>query len=100
MASTWLVYLFAYVERFNGGVKDCLRLSLLLMFLHPLKALTVLALLLLGGALVITVPGLLTLVPGISAWLCDIVVDSAFAPHLREEDRQRMEDEQRKLSEE
>ena len=100
IAATWLVYLFAYVERFTGGVKDSLRLSLLLMFLHPLKALTILALLLLGGALVITVPGLLTIVPGISAWLCDIVVDSAFAPHLREEDRQRMEDEQRKLSEE
>lgn len=100
IAATWLVYLFAYVERFTGSVKDSLRLSLLLMFLHPLKALTILALLLLGGALVITVPGLLTIVPGISAWLCDIVVDSAFAPHLREEDRQRMEDEQRKLSEE
>lgn len=98
--ATWLAYLFAYVERFTGGVKDSLRLSLVLMFLHPLKALTVLALLLLGAALILTIPGLLAIVPGIGCWLCDIVIDSVFSLHLREEDRQRLEEEQRKLSEE
>jgi uncharacterized membrane protein YesL len=98
IVATWLAYLFAYVERFTGGVKDSLRLSLVMMFLHPLKALTVLALVLLGGAAILMIPGLLAIVPGIGCWLCDIVIDSAFAPHLREEDRQRLEEQRREQS--
>ena len=98
IVAAWLAYLFAYVERFTGGVKDSLRLSLVLMFLHPLKALTVLALLLLGAALILTIPGLLAIVPGIGCWLCDIVIDSVFSLHLREEDRQRLEEQQREQS--
>lgn len=97
---TWLAYLFAYVERFTGGVKDSLRLSLVMMFLHPVKAITVLALVLGGAALILLIPGVLVIVPGIGCWLCDIVIESVFALHLREEDRQRLEEEQRKLSEE
>ena len=100
IVATWLAYLFAYVERFTGGVKDSLRFSVILLFLHPVKAITILALLLLSGAAILMIPGVLLIVPGIACWLCDIVIDSAFAPHLREEDRQRLEEEQRKLSEE
>jgi uncharacterized membrane protein YesL len=100
IVATWLAYLFAYVERFTGGVKDSLRFSVILLFLHPVKAITILALLLLSGAAILMIPGLLAIVPGIACWLCDIVIDSVFAPHLREEDRQRLEEEQRKLSEE
>jgi uncharacterized membrane protein YesL len=94
--ATWLTYLFAYVERFTGGVKDTMRFSFLMMILHPVKSLTILALVLGSGALVILAPGLLTIVPAACCWLCDIVVASVFVLHLREEDRQRLEESRQK----
>ncbi len=97
--ATWLTYLFAYAERFTGGVKDTMRLSLLMMVLHPVKSLTVLALVLGSGALILLAPGLLTIVPAACCWLCDIVVASVFVLHMREEDRQRLEDSRKKSAE-
>lgn len=97
--ATWLTYLFAYIERFTGGVKDTLRFSLLMMILHPVKSLTILALVLGSGALVILAPGLLAIVPAACCWLCDIVVASVFVLHLREEDRQRLEESRRESAE-
>ena len=97
--ATWLIYLFAYIERFTGGVKDTLRYSLLMMILHPVKSLTILALVLGSGALVILAPGLLAIVPAACCWLCDIVAASVFVLHLREEDRQRLEESRRKSAE-
>lgn len=94
--ATWLTYLFAYTERFTGGVKDTMRFSFLMMILHPVKSLTILALVLGSGALVILAPGLLTIVPAACCWLCDIVVASVFVQHLREEDRQRLEESRQK----
>jgi uncharacterized membrane protein YesL len=93
--ATWLAYQFAYIERFTGGVKDTLRFTLLMMILHPLKSLTVLALVLGSGALIILAPGLLTIVPAACCWLCDIVIASVYVLHLREEDRQRLEESRR-----
>lgn len=98
--ATWLAYLFSYAERFTGGVKDTLRFSLLMLILHPVKALTVLALLLLSAALIVLVPGMLIIVPALCCWLCDIVTASVFVLHLRQEDRQRLENSQRESSEE
>lgn len=97
--ATWLTYLFAYIDRFTGGVKDTMRFSLLMMILHPVKSLTILALVLLSGALIILVPGLLTIVPAACCWLCDIVAASVFVLHLREEDRQRLEESRRESAE-
>lgn len=97
--ATWLTYLFAYIDRFTGGVKDTMRFSLLMMILHPVKSLTILALVLLSGALIILAPGLLTIVPAACCWLCDIVAASVFVLHLREEDRQRLEESRRESAE-
>jgi polyferredoxin len=62
------------------------------MALHPVKSFTVMALVLGSMALILLVPGLLTLVPAVCCWFCDIVVASVFVLHLREEDRQRLEE--------
>jgi uncharacterized membrane protein YesL len=97
--ATWLTYVFAYTERFTGGVKDTMRFSLLMMILHPVKSLTVLALVLGSGALIMLAPGFLSIVPAACCWLCDIVVASVFMLHLREEDRQRLEDSRQKSAE-
>ena len=91
LLATWASYLFAYAERFTGGVKDVLRMSFMLMVLHPVKAVTVLVILLAGTALAVIGPGLLAIVPAAVCWLCDIVIASAFAPHLRPEDRERLQ---------
>lgn len=93
--AAWLAYLFAYAERFTGGVKDTLRFSLLMMILHPVKSLTVLALVLGSAALIIMAPGLLTIVPAVCCWLCDILTASVFVLHLRDEDRERLENSRR-----
>jgi uncharacterized membrane protein YesL len=76
-----------------------MRFSLLMMILHPVKSLTVLALVLGSGALIMLAPGFLTIVPAACCWLCDIVVASVFMLHLREEDRQRLEDSRQKSAE-
>jgi uncharacterized membrane protein YesL len=73
-----------------------MRFSFLMMILHPVKSLTILALVLGSGALVILAPGLLAIVPAACCWLCDIVVASVFVLHLREEDRQRLEESRQK----
>lgn len=99
LVATWCVYLFTYAERFTGGVKDTLRVSVLLMLLHPLKSLVMMALLMGSAALIILAPGLLTIVPAACCWLCDILAASVFALHLREEDRQRLEDSRRESAE-
>lgn len=97
--ATWLAYLFAYTERFTGGVKDTLRLSLLMMSLHPVKSIIVLAFLLGSAALIILAPGLLTIVPAACCWLCDLVTASVFVLHLRDEDRERLENSRRESAE-
>lgn len=92
IALTWMAYLFCYAERFTGSVKDVLRFSFLMMVLHPVKAITVLVILLGGAALVLLAPGLLVILPAAVCWLCDVVIAGVFAAHLRPEDRQRLED--------
>lgn len=91
IALTWMTYIFSYAERFNGTVKDVLWFSLLMMILHPIKAFVVLALLLGATALVVLAPGFLMIVPAAVCWLCDSVIASVFALHLREEDREQLD---------
>ena len=92
VAATWMAYLFAYAERFSGSVKDVLRLSFVLMVLHPVKAVTTMVIVLGAAALVVLQPGFLMIVPAAACWLCDIVIASVFAVHLRPEDRERLEE--------
>lgn len=99
VAFTWAVYLFAYAERFTGGVKDVLRFSFMLMIVHPVKAITVLVILLVGAGLVMQGPSLLMIMPAAICWLCDIVIASVFAAHLRSEDRERLENSRQKSAE-
>ena len=72
-------------------------LSILLMVLHPVKAVTVLLVLLAGAALVTIGPVALSIVPALACWLCDIVIAGVFSQHLREEDRQRLEEKQKAM---
>ena len=99
VVATWMAYLFSYAERFDGSVKDVLKLSFMLMVLHPVKAVTVLLILLAGAALVAIGPVALSIVPALCCWLCDILIASVFSQHLREEDRQKLEEKQQAMEE-
>lgn len=99
IAATWMSYLFSYAERFNGSVKDVLKLSFLLMMLHPVKAVTVLVILFAGAALVVIGPVALSIVPALVCWLCDVVIADVFSQHLREEDKQKLEDKRKAVEE-
>ena len=92
VVATWIAYLFSYAQQFTGSVKDVLRLSFMLMILHPIKSITVLLILFAGTAMVVLQPGFLMIVPAVTCWLCDVVIDSVFALHLREEDRTQWEE--------
>ena len=99
IVATWITYLFSYAERFDGGVKDTLKLSFLMMVLHPIKSITILIILVASAALIILFPGFLTIVPAVCCWLCDVLTASVFVLHLREEDRQRLEDSRKESAE-
>lgn len=97
VVAAWMAYLFSYADRFDGNVKDVLKYSFLLMILHPVKAVTVLLILLAGAALVAIGPVALSIVPALVCWLCDVVITGVFSQHLREEDRQRLEAERKAM---
>ncbi|MBE6977051.1 MAG: DUF624 domain-containing protein [Ruminococcaceae bacterium] len=97
VVATWMAYLFCYAERFDGNTKDVLKLSFLLMVLHPVKAVLVLLILLAGAALVVIGPVALSIVPALACWLCDFVIAGVFSQHLREEDRQRLEEKRKAM---
>ena len=79
---TWVAYLFAYAARFNGSVKDVLRISFLLMAAHPLKALVIFALTGAGILLSMMVPGLLSILPAGVCLLASLILENIFALHL------------------
>lgn len=86
VAVTWTAYLFAYAARFNGSVKDVLRFSLLLMALHPIRALQVFFPLLCSGMLLLVAPGMLSVIPADICWLNSMTLERVFMLHMSPED--------------
>jgi uncharacterized membrane protein YesL len=99
VVATWMAYLFSYAERFDGSAKEVLKFSFLLMVLHPVKAVIVLLSLLAGAALVVIGPIALSIIPALICWLCDVVISGVFSQHLREEDRQKLEEKRKAMEE-
>ena len=95
LALTWTVYLSAYAARFNGTVKEVLRFSFMLLRAHPVKMLSVVALVLGGIAVTLTVPALVIFVPATVYWGVSFPIEAVFRKHLRPEDRERVEREER-----
>lgn len=78
---TWMVYAFAYCARFHGGVRDVLRGSILLMLLHPLRALTVFLPTAAGILVMCMAPGLMSIVPVVIVLTCSITLEKIFKLH-------------------
>lgn len=79
------MYAFAYCARFHGGVKDVLRGSLLLMFLHPLRALTIFLPTAAGILVMCMAPGFVSIVPAVIVLTCSITLEKIFRLHGRGE---------------
>lgn len=86
VAMTWTIYLAAYTARFNGTVREVLHFSILMMVLHPIRALEVFACLAAGLALSLTVPFLALVAPAGIYWISSILIEKVFRQHLRPED--------------
>ena len=87
----WSQFLFAYCARFEGGALESVRLSFMLMVMHPLKSLTVLLFVVLGIAAILIVPPLVFLLPSFICWLCSITIEQIFFKHMRPADQERTE---------
>ena len=93
LALTWTVYLAAYAARFNGTVKEVLRFSFMLLRAHPVKMLCVLALVVGGIALALTLPATVVFIPATVYWGATFPIERTFLKHMRPEDKARMEKE-------
>jgi uncharacterized membrane protein YesL len=93
LALTWTVYLAAYAARFNGTVKEVLRFSFMLLRAHPVKMLCVLALVVGGIALALTLPATVIFIPATVYWGATFPIEWTFLKHMRPEDKARMEKE-------
>ena len=93
LALTWTVYLAAYAARFDGTVKEVLRFSFMLFRAHPVKMLCVLALVVGGMALALTLPAMVIFIPATVYWGATFPIEWTFLKHMRPEDKARVEKE-------
>ena len=89
------MYLAAYGARFNGTVREVLHFSFLLLRAHPIKMLCVVILVVGGIVVSLTVPALVIFIPGIVYWGASFPIEAVFRKHLRPEDKERVEREER-----
>ncbi len=88
---TWMAYVAAYSARFNGSVKEILRYGILLLRLHPIRALGVMLPILAGLALSMMVPFMLLFVPAVVCWVCSYSLEQVFRLHMQPEDLEKEE---------
>ena len=93
LALTWTVYLAAYAARFDGTVKEVLRFSFMLFRAHPVKMLYVLALVVGGMTLALTLPAMVVFIPATVYWGATFPIEWTFLKHMRPEDKARVEKE-------
>lgn len=90
---TWLVYLSAYNAKFNGSIKEVLKLSFVLMAIHPIKSLGVFFPIVCGAVIALTFPGLVIILPAGLFWACSFTLENVFLLHMRQEDIDKVKNE-------
>ncbi len=88
-AVTWCAYISAYCARCNGSVWEVLRISFLLMLLHPLRALVVFFPIFCCGVVALMVPGIAILLPAPLCWLGSKTFEQVLRLHMQPEDLER-----------
>lgn len=93
VVSVWAAYCTAYCIRFQGGVKDVLWLSFLLVTSHPLTTFIILIFLLLGFALALLVPFLVLFLPAFVCLMVSFPMEKVFLKHMQPKDAERVQNE-------
>ena len=86
VALTWTAYVAAYAARVNGTVGDILRYGLVLLRLHPIRALGVMLPILAGLALCLLVPFTVLFAPAAVCLACTYSLEQVFRLHMQPED--------------
>ena len=86
VALTWTAYVAAYAARVNGTVGDILRYGLVLLRLHPIRALGVMLPILAGLALCLLVPFTVLFAPAAVYLACSYSLEQVFRLHMQPED--------------
>ena len=86
VALTWTAYVAAYAARVNGTVRDILRYGLVLLRLHPIRALGVMLPILAGLALCLLVPFTVLFAPAAVCLACSYSLEQVFRLHMQPED--------------
>ena len=86
VALTWTAYVAAYAARVNGTVGDILRYGLVLLRLHPIRALGVMLPILAGLALCLLVPFTVLFAPAAVCLACSYSLEQVFRLHMQPED--------------
>ena len=92
VAIVWGIYLAAYCARFNGTVREVLRISFYLMMAHPLRSLGIMAIVFMCGVLIATIPGLAAFLPALSCWGASYWIEQIFELHLKQDEEKREEE--------
>ena len=88
-ALTWTAYVAAYTARFTGRTREVLHFGLLMLRSHPLHTLGIMAIILAGLALCLTVPVALLFAPATMCWGSTFLMERVFRCHMRPEDLER-----------
>lgn len=83
----WMVYAFAYLARFQNHIKEILKNSAAMMFIHFPKTLILLVILGVAAFAIWSIPLLAFLVPVLAVWFIEILLESIFVKYMREEDK-------------
>lgn len=86
LAIVWAAYCTAYCVRFEGRLKDILRLSLILALSHPLMSIVILLLLTIGVVLFLILPFSVLLLPALLSIAISFPMEKVFLMHMRPED--------------
>lgn len=86
LATVWAAYCTAYCVRFEGRLKDVLRLSLILTLSHPLMSIAILVLLIIGVVLILILPFSVLLLPTLLSIAISFPMEKVFLVHMRPED--------------
>lgn len=86
VAVTWVAFLCAYAARFQGRVRDLLRISFLLMTAHPIQSFLIFVPIAAGVLLTAMAPGLVSILPTAVCLVNSLVLERIFSLHLEEKE--------------
>lgn len=95
----WFAYVIAYAARFQGSIREVLRISFLMMVSHPAASVSIFVLLCAGGVLLVYFPGLSIILPTLICWGFSFLIEKVFYQYLPPEERKKLDQEKEEKKE-